>query len=181
MSDQRPALFLDRDGVINIDHGYVYRPEDFDFIEGVFDLCRAAQHQGYRIIIITNQAGIGRGYYSEADFASLTNWMLDRFSDNDIKIDGVYYSPYHPVHGIGAYKVDAPCRKPRPGMILQAAVDHAIDLGQSLLIGDKVSDIQAGQAAGVGRLILFQESPDDDDDAQPNVWRASNLKEIVTM
>jgi D-glycero-D-manno-heptose 1,7-bisphosphate phosphatase len=151
-----PALFLDRDGVVNVDHGYVCRPEDFQFIDGIFDLCRAAQRQGYLIVVITNQAGIGRGYYSEADFAALTAWMVERFAAEGITIDGVYFCPFHPEHGVGPYKADAPCRKPNPGMILQAAEEHGIDLARSMLVGDKPSDIQAGVAAGVGRLFLYR-------------------------
>jgi D-glycero-D-manno-heptose 1,7-bisphosphate phosphatase len=155
MVDGRPALFLDRDGVINVDHSYVCNPADFEFIDGIFDLCRRAQQQGYLLIVITNQAGIGRGYYSEADFAALTNWMCERFKAEGATIDGVYFSPFHPQHGIGRYKADAPCRKPRPGMILQAAEEHGIDLARSVLVGDNQTDIDAGVAAGVGRLFLF--------------------------
>lgn len=151
----RPALFLDRDGVINVDHNYVCRPENFEFIEGIFDLCRRAQLQGYLLIVITNQAGIGRGYYSEADFSALTDWMCEQFAAESITIDGVYFSPFHPEHGIGHYKADAPCRKPRPGMIMQAAKEHGIDLPRSVLVGDNPSDIEAGVAAGVRRLFLF--------------------------
>lgn len=151
----RPALFLDRDGVINVDHAYVIRREDFEFIDGIFDLCRAAKKLGYLIIVVTNQAGIGRGYYTEADFMELTAWMRDAFSRKGAPIDGVYYCPYHPEHGIGDYKVDAPCRKPFPGMLFQAAQEHDVDLSKSVLIGDKFSDIEAGVAAGVGRNFLY--------------------------
>lgn len=156
MPSGRSALFLDRDGVVNVDHGYVCRPEEFEFIDGIFDLCRAAQRQGYLIIVITNQAGIGRGYYSEADFIALTDWMVERFAGEAISIDGVYFCPFHPEHGIGRYKADAACRKPNPGMILQAAEEHRIDLANSVLVGDKPSDIAAGVAAGVGRRFLYR-------------------------
>jgi D-glycero-D-manno-heptose 1,7-bisphosphate phosphatase len=155
MGSGRPALFLDRDGVVNVDHDYVYRPEDFEFIEGIFNLSRAAQRQGYLLIVITNQAGIGRGYYSEADFEALTAWMIERFNEEGVGIDGVYHCPFHPEHGIGPYKADVPCRKPNPGMILQAATEHGIDLAHSVLVGDKVTDIEAGLAAGVGRRFLY--------------------------
>jgi D-glycero-D-manno-heptose 1,7-bisphosphate phosphatase len=151
----RRALFLDRDGVINIDHGYVCRPEEFHFVDGIFDLCRAAQELGYFLIVITNQAGIGRGYYSEADFNNLTDWMCRAFSAEGVTIDAVYSCPYHPEHGVGKYKADSSCRKPAPGMLLQAAREHDIDLENSILIGDKESDIQAGIAAGVKLSILF--------------------------
>jgi D-glycero-D-manno-heptose 1,7-bisphosphate phosphatase len=144
--------------VINVDHNYVCRPAQFEFIDGIFELCQRAQQQGYLLIVITNQAGIGRGYYTEHDFLSLTAWMCERFLAMGIKIDAVYFSPFHPEHGLGPYKVDSPCRKPRPGMILRAAEEHGIDLDRSVLVGDHLSDIQAGAAAGVGKLFLF--SPD---------------------
>lgn len=157
----RPALFLDRDGVINIDHGYVYRREDFQFVDGIFELCIAAQTAGYRIVVVTNQAGIGRGYYSEKDFETLTEWMNSEFRRRGIVIDDVFYCPFHPEHGVGRYKIDSEFRKPNPGMILSAATKHAIDLHMSVLVGDKVSDIQAATAAGVGSSFLYLSDPDD--------------------
>lgn len=151
----QPALFLDRDGVINVDHAYVHKKENFEFIDGIFDLCRKAKQLGYLIIVVTNQAGIGRGYYSENDFSKLTDWMKQVFSSENAEISQVYYCPFHPDHGIGPYKKDSNLRKPNPGMILQAAKDFDINLNNSLLIGDKVSDIQAGMKAGIGRNFLF--------------------------
>lgn len=151
----RPALFLDRDGVVNVDHGYVSKREDFEFLDGIFDLCRAARQLDYRIFIITNQAGIGRGYYTEDDFHALTGWMKEAFEAAGAEIDAVYFSPYHPEHGVGEYKRDSDCRKPRPGMLLQATREFEVDLGRSMLVGDKPSDIEAGLAAGVARNLLF--------------------------
>lgn len=152
----RSALFLDRDGVINIDHAYVSQKEDFEFVDGIFDLCRHAKQLGFLICVITNQAGIGRGYYTEKDFFSLTDWMCGIFSKEDAAVDKVYFCPTHPEHGIGVYKVDSPFRKPGPGMIHQAAQELDIDLAKSVLVGDKETDIQAGIAAGVGRNLLFR-------------------------
>lgn len=149
------ALFLDRDGVINIDHGYVHRIEDFEFLDGIFELCQVAQEKGLKIIIVTNQAGIARGFYTEHDFAVLSKYMLAAFDKKGIKITDIFFCPYHPEHGIGHYKKDAECRKPNPGMILQAAAAYDIDLSTSFLLGDKMSDIEAGLAAGVGHNILF--------------------------
>ncbi|MFI4938991.1 MAG: D-glycero-alpha-D-manno-heptose-1,7-bisphosphate 7-phosphatase [Burkholderiales bacterium] len=151
----RPALFLDRDGVINVDHAYVCKPENFEFIDGIFALCRKAKALGYLICIVTNQAGIGRGYYSEHDFLLLTDWMCGIFRDEDVMIDKVYFCPTHPEHGIGAYKLDSSFRKPGPDMILQAAKELDIDLAKSILVGDKETDIQAGIAAGVGINLLY--------------------------
>ena len=155
---KRRALFLDRDGVINVDHGYVHRPDQFTFIEGIFDLCRQARDQGYLIVVVTNQAGIGRGYYSEQAFHELTAWMKQRFSDEGIAIAGVYFCPHHAEHGIGEYKRACERRKPNPGMLLDAARDHGIDLGASILIGDKESDIEAGRRAGLDCVVLLGKS-----------------------
>jgi D-glycero-D-manno-heptose 1,7-bisphosphate phosphatase len=150
----KPAVFLDRDGVINVDHGYVSRPEQFEFIDGIFEACQHFAALGYTLIVVTNQSGIGRGYYSEADFLSLTQWMTERFAEHGVTIAGVYWCPHHPVNAKGAYQRECDCRKPAPGMILQAAAEHGIDLAQSLMFGDKASDMQAASAAGVGRKIL---------------------------
>jgi len=156
MNTKRRALFLDRDGVINIDHAYVFKQEEFEFIDGIFDFCRAAKNLGYLIIVITNQAGIGRGYYTERDFLVLTDWMIKVFLEKDVIIDKVYFCPYHEKHGVGDYKRESDLRKPGPGMVLKAAKDYDIDLASSVLIGDKETDIQAGLAAGVGHNILYR-------------------------
>jgi D-glycero-D-manno-heptose 1,7-bisphosphate phosphatase len=143
------ALFLDRDGVINYDSGYTSSAENFRFIEGIFDLCRTAKRLGYLLIVVTNQAGIGRGYYSEQDFLTLTDWMLERFEAEGAPLNDVFYCPYHPVHGIGRYKKDSICRKPSPGMLLVAAKKYKLDMGSSIMIGDRDSDMQAAGKAGV--------------------------------
>jgi D-glycero-D-manno-heptose 1,7-bisphosphate phosphatase len=152
------ALFLDRDGVINVDHGYVHRAQDFEFLPGIFELARAARTLGLRLVVVTNQAGIGRGLYGEADFERLTAWMRERFADEGASIDAVYHCPTHPTAGIGAYRVDSPRRKPNPGMILEARDALGLDLDASILLGDKPSDLEAGLAAGVG-LNLWLAGP----------------------
>lgn len=151
----KPALFLDRDGVINVDHGYVYTPDKFEFIEGIFELVRAANRAGYHVVVVTNQAGIGRGYYNVADFFALTNWMKVRFAEHCGTIDAVYFCPYHPEHGIGVYRRESNFRKPAPGMLLQAERELGIDLSRSIFVGDKLTDMAAGRAAGIGTLIHF--------------------------
>jgi len=156
--DVQAALFLDRDGVINEERNYVYRIEDFEFIDGVFELCRSAKLAGMAIVVITNQAGIGRGYYTEAQFHDLTKWMCNRFFEKGVAVDGVYYCPYHPVYGVGKYRADSFDRKPNPGMILQARDELGLQLSDSILIGDKASDIAAARAAGVGRTVLIAPS-----------------------
>ncbi len=152
----RRALFLDRDGVINVDHAYVHQRERFEFIDGIFELCRAARARGFLIAVVTNQAGIGRGYYTEADFHALSEWMCEQFRLHDAAIDGVYFCPDHPQHGLGAYKRESAERKPGPGMLLRAAAELNIDLAGSLMVGDKESDLQAGAAAGVPCLVSFR-------------------------
>ena len=151
------ALFLDRDGVINVDRHYVWRIEDFEFLPGIFELCRVAIHGGLLPIVITNQAGIGRGYYTEADFRRLDDWMHERFRERGVIIARTYHCPYHPTEGIGEYRRESFDRKPNPGMILRAQADFDLDLDRSVLVGDKESDIQAGRAAGVGYNVKLGE------------------------
>ena len=151
----QPALFLDRDGVVNREIGYLCKPEQVEFTAGIFELCRYAQARSYKLIIITNQSGIARQLYSEADFHSLMQWMSDEFLRARVRVDGYYFCPHHPEHGIGPYRRECADRKPQPGMILQASRDHGIDLIRSILVGDRCSDIQAGAAAGISNLILL--------------------------
>ena len=150
-----PALYLDRDGVVNRDLGYVYEPCSFQFLDGVFDLCRLAQDNRYKIIVVTNQSGIGRGIYRESDFHALTGWMEARFLEQGIRITGTYHCPHHPTQAKGRYLKDCDCRKPRPGMLLRAAREHHLDLGHSILVGDKLTDLEAAQAAGIRRRYWF--------------------------
>ena len=156
MTNKRRALFLDRDGVINVDHGYVYRQEQFEFIDGIFDLCRKAAELNYLVFVTTNQAGIGRGYYTEQQFHELTDWMCQEFLAQGVRIEKVYFCPFHPEHGLGEYKRESIFRKPGPGMILEAAREYALDLAASVLVGDKKTDIEAGITAGVGCNVLYR-------------------------
>ncbi|ROL80502.1 hypothetical protein BLX41_07135 [Pseudomonas protegens] len=154
MSKKR-ALFLDRDGVINHDAGYTSKVESFLFIDGIFDLCRAAIQSNYLLIVVTNQAGIGRGYYSEMDFLSLTEWMCARFKEEGVLINDVFHCPYHPMHGIGHYKKESFDRKPNPGLILRASAKYDLNLADSMMIGDKGSDMEAARRAGIGTRCLY--------------------------
>lgn len=151
------ALLLDRDGVINEDYGYVHSIENFVFRAGIFELAARALDEGFVIIVITNQAGIGRGYYDTKDFIDLNIWMVSEFKLRGIDILQTYWCPHHPTHGVGEYQKDCQSRKPNPGMILQAASDYDIDLSESILVGDNLSDLEAGERAGVRRLYLVGE------------------------
>ena len=137
------ALFLDRDGVINEDAGYVYRREDFVFKDGIFEALREFAQAGYALVVVTNQSGIGRGYYTQKHFDELCGFMLDELAKEGGKIEKIYFCPHAP-------EALCSCRKPKPGMLIKAANELNIDLARSIMIGDKDSDVQAGQSAGVG-------------------------------
>lgn len=149
------ALFLDRDGVINVDTGYVHRPEQVQFVDGIFDVIAAANRAGFRVIVATNQSGIGRGLYTEEQFHALSKWMIEQCAEQGALIDRFYFCPFHPDHGVGRYRRASACRKPEPGMLLQAQREHDIDLSRSVLVGDRPTDIEAGLRAGVGTLLFF--------------------------
>lgn len=172
----RRALFLDRDGVINEDFGYVHTPDRTEWVDGIFDLCNRAQALGMTIVVVTNQAGIARGYYTEPEFLAYTTWMVEQFRLRGIEIQAVYHCPHHPEMGKGALKIACDCRKPAPGMILRAAREHSLDLSRSALVGDKVSDIRAADAAGVGLPILVGQDGIGDP-AIPRAIRVETLAE----
>ncbi|WP_144811187.1 D-glycero-alpha-D-manno-heptose-1,7-bisphosphate 7-phosphatase [Aerolutibacter ruishenii] len=148
------ALFLDRDGVINLDHGYVHTPAGTDWVPGIFELVRSAMAAGYIPVVVTNQAGIARGLYDEAAFVAYTHWVHEEFAARGACIAATFFCPHHPEAGRGDYLRQCLCRKPKPGMILAAIESMGIDPVRSVLVGDKSSDIEAARAAGVGRSIL---------------------------
>jgi D-glycero-D-manno-heptose 1,7-bisphosphate phosphatase len=152
----KPAVFLDRDGVINVDHGYVHDEHDFEYIDGVFEAAKVFKDMGYLLVLVTNQSGIARGKFSEDRFLSLTQWMDWNFVDNGVELDGIYYCPHHAEHGIGDYKQDCECRKPKPGMFISARDFLNIDMANSVMIGDKAEDMMAAEAAGVGTKVLVR-------------------------
>jgi len=149
----KKGLFLDRDGVINVEKEYLYKIKDFEFIDGIFELCQHYQNLGYMIFIVTNQSGIARGYYTEDDFTNLTQWMVEKFKERKIIIQKVYHCPHHP-----DINKTCTCRKPEPGMILEAKEEFGIDLEQSLMVGDKERDIEAAINAGIINTYLFDET-----------------------
>ena len=131
------ALFLDRDGVINVDVGYGYRIDQMEFVPGIFEFTKKFSDAGYAIVVVTNQAGIGRGYYSEADFHTLTQWMVGQFAARGVTITAVKFCPHHPQATLPQYQVQCACRKPEPGMLNEAIAQFGIDATQSLMIGDE--------------------------------------------
>ncbi|MDD3324700.1 MAG: D-glycero-beta-D-manno-heptose 1,7-bisphosphate 7-phosphatase [Sulfurospirillaceae bacterium] len=147
----KKAIFLDRDGVINVDKSYVYKIEDFEFCDGVFEALSYFQKLGYLLIIATNQSGIARGYYGEEDFLILSQWMKREFLKRGIVISAIYHCPHMP-------EQNCECRKPKSGMFLQAIADFDIDVSHSWMIGDKQSDIDASMGAGVKNNILLGKS-----------------------
>ncbi|MBV1840493.1 MULTISPECIES: D-glycero-beta-D-manno-heptose 1,7-bisphosphate 7-phosphatase [Photobacterium] len=152
----KPAVFIDRDGVINIDRGYVHTVDDFEYVEGVFEACKKLKAMGYLLVLVTNQAGIARGMYTEDEFLTLTEWMDWNFVDNGVEFDGIYYCPHHPTEGQGDYLQDCNCRKPKPGMFISARDFLKIDMANSVMIGDKTDDMLAAQAADVGTRVLVR-------------------------
>jgi D-glycero-D-manno-heptose 1,7-bisphosphate phosphatase len=176
----RRGLLLDRDGVINHDTGYVGRVADCRFLDGIFALTREFAAHGFTIVIVTNQSGIGRGYYSETDFGVLMDWMRGEFARCGVKIAAVYHCPDHPSAGIGPNRRDNPWRKPGPGMLLQAAADLSLDLARSWTIGDKPSDMAAGRAAGIGTLVLLDPTiPTARRDG--DLWRVPDLAAVTEL
>jgi len=152
----RRALFLDRDGVINIDFGYVHQSSNFVFTRGIFELVRLANASGLLVIVVTNQAGIARGLYGESEFHHLCDWMRAQFLLAGASLDAVYFCPHHPEEGVGPLKLVCDCRKPKPGMFIQAMSDFSIEPSRSIVVGDRASDLLAGYGAGVPNLFLFQ-------------------------
>ena len=143
------TIFLDRDGVVNKEVRYLYKLSDFEFIDGIFDACLYFQKLEYKIVIITNQSGIARGYYNENDYRKLTEWMLGQFNDNGINILDTFYCPHGPASL-------CECRKPKPGMFIEAKDKYNISMKDSWMIGDSESDIKAANAAGIFNTILVR-------------------------
>lgn len=172
--NMQKCLFLDRDGVINRDIGYAFKPEHISFVPGIFALCRHLQNQGYIIIIITNQSGIARGYYSEADFQALNHWLKQAFAEQGITITDIFHCPHHPdITG------HCDCRKPEPGMLLQAIKKYPIAPQFSIMVGDKSSDLVAARAAGIATRILLDEAGGAGSDAATH--QVKTLHEIIEL
>ncbi|RRS04480.1 D-glycero-beta-D-manno-heptose 1,7-bisphosphate 7-phosphatase [Aquabacterium soli] len=150
----RKAAFLDRDGVINLDRAYVHRWEDFEFVPGAVDAMRRLAEAGYALVVVTNQSGIARGMYTETQYQTLTQHLREHLVAQGVPLAGVYHCPHHPSGKVFEFARDCDCRKPAPGLILRAAKELGLSLPDSLLVGDKPSDIHAARAAGVGKAYI---------------------------
>jgi len=160
MDEARRAAFIDRDGVINAELNYVHRIEDFHVLPGVYDGLRKLVRAGFALVVVTNQAGIAKGFYDARAFEQLTEHMRATLAAEGITLEAVYHCPHHLAGSVAAYAVDCDCRKPAPGMLLRAAREHKLDLARSVMIGDKVSDTQAGRSAGVALTVLVASGHD---------------------
>lgn len=161
----KKAIFLDRDGTLNVDYGYVHDIDHFKFIEGAIDALRELQAMGYALVVVTNQSGIARGYFSEAEFLQLMEWFDWSLAEQGVELDGIYYCPHHP-EGKGEFREDCDCRKPKPGMLLQAMKELKIDPAQSVMVGDKIEDMKAGLGAKVKTNVLVRSGKTVTDEAE---------------
>ena len=184
------AVFLDRDGTINVEKNYLYKIEDFEFLPGVVESLKSLQQAGFLLIIITNQSGIGRGYYTIQDFQKLNSWMVDYLKSQGVFITDVYYCPHLPDAQIEEYRKDCNCRKPKSGMYEQAIIDHNIALSESYAIGDKIRDCAICESTECRGFLVGQNEKDNiieevKSNRVKNVWYCKNLlecaKRIVTL
>lgn len=176
----RPAAFLDRDGVINVDRDYVYRIEDFEFIPGVFEGAAKLQSLGFALVVVTNQSGIGRGLYTEDDLRALNRWMCGQFEQRGIRIDGVFHCPHHPTDARGPYRRVCDCRKPAPGLLLRAARECDLDLTRSAMFGDRESDLESAAAARVPlRFLLGIDGLARPEPAQPRGLSTAEFRNLL--
>ncbi|QLK62298.1 D-glycero-beta-D-manno-heptose 1,7-bisphosphate 7-phosphatase [Enterobacteriaceae bacterium Kacie_13] len=156
MAQPVSAIFLDRDGTLNVDHGYVHEIDEFQFIDGVIDACLKLKEMGFLLVLVTNQSGIARGKFTEDQFMTLTEWMDWSLADRGVDLDGIYFCPHHPDGSVKEFTQICDCRKPMPGMFLTAKEELNIDMASSYMVGDKLEDMQAATAAGVGTKILVR-------------------------
>ena len=150
----RRAVFLDRDGTINVERDYLHRIADFEFIPGAPEAIKRLSDAGFLVIVVTNQAGVARGYYDETAVAALHEHIQQLLAEYGTRIDAFYHCPHHPTEGIGDYRIECDCRKGSPGMLLQAAREHDIDLDRSFMVGDKLADVEAGINAGCQPILV---------------------------
>lgn len=148
------CVFLDRDGNINVEKDYLHKIEEFEFIDGAKESIKIFNDLGYLVVVVTNQSGVARGYYDEGSVKALHDYLQKEVKKIGGHIDGFYYCPHHPEKGIGGYKLDCDCRKPEPGMFLAAQKDLNIDFSNSIMVGDKISDVEAGKNLGMRSILV---------------------------
>lgn len=153
-ADLKGAIIFDRDGVLNADTGYPHRPEHIVWIDGAMEAVRAVNEAGLLAFVATNQSGIARGMYGEADLLALHEWMNAQLAAAGARIDAFAFSPYHPEATVPAYRRDSDCRKPGPRMLLDLMAAHPVDPARTAMVGDRSSDMQAAQAAGIEGLLF---------------------------
>lgn len=148
------AVFLDRDGTINEEITYLSRPDQLRLLDGAAEAIRLLNQAAFKVVIVTNQAGVARGYFSEETVREI-HWALENMlGENGAHVDAIYYCPHHPSAGLGVYKADCQCRKPKPGMLEKASAELGLDLCQAFVVGDKISDLQAGRAVGCHNILV---------------------------
>lgn len=150
----KKAVFLDRDGTINVEKDYLYQPEDFEFIPGAPEAIRRLREAGFLVLVVSNQSGVARGYFSLDAVEHLHRHMQQLLVHQGTKVDGFYVCPHHPTEGQGDFRKDCDCRKGQPGLLLRAACEHGVDLERSFMVGDKRADLEAGRAAGCRALLV---------------------------
>ncbi|MGL4788002.1 MAG: D-glycero-beta-D-manno-heptose 1,7-bisphosphate 7-phosphatase, partial [Cetobacterium sp.] len=176
------VIFLDRDGTINVEKSYLHKWEDFEFEKNAIEGLKKLKDLGYEFIVVTNQSGIGRGYYTEEDLVTLNNQMTKKLKEFGIEILECFYCPHHPEKGIGKYKVDCNCRKPNPGMLLEGIKKYDVDIENSFMIGDKKGDLEAGKKAGLKSiLVLTGYGKKIEEEVKGNYLIAKDLLEVVTI
>lgn len=152
---RRQAVFVDRDGTLNVEKNYLYRIEDFEFIPGVPEAIRRLRQAGFLVIVVTNQSGVARGYFTLAEVDALHRHIQNELEKSGTRIDGFYVCPHHPTEGVGEFRRQCDCRKGEPGLLLRAAAEHGIDLAGSWMVGDKLADVEAGERAGCASLLVL--------------------------
>jgi len=168
------TIFLDRDGVINKDTNYLYKIEDFQFVDGVFEACNHFQKLGFKIIIITNQSGITRGYFTENDYQNLTVWMLEKLKIKEIEILDIFHCPH-------TSESNCECRKPKPGMFIAAKNKHDINMKESWIIGDSERDITAASSAGITNTILVRSGHKIDEENSKARYFLNSIKDTINL
>lgn len=172
------VAFLDRDGVINKEIGYLHRVDDFEYTENCVPALRNLSSLGYELIIVTNQAGIAKGLYTERDYQALTEWLVSDLKASGVDLLDVFYCPHHPNGKVTAYSRPCSCRKPQPGMFYLARDKHGIDTSNSIVVGDKHSDILAGRKANIGRAFLVKSGHAFIENTQLDAEIYANLYEV---